>query len=1574
MTALTTGQHRRGILRFGAVFTSVLMAAAGLALVSPAPVAAAEPKAASEVTPEVPVQDGDTLGAVTSVSQDGAAVLLETESGGAVRATFLDSTTLRIEADPTGEFTDPANSPSDNEAETANIVVGAQEFSGSDVTVADGDSIRLSTDAVVLEIDRDTALMSLTRADGSVVWSETSPLSFGDSSTTQHLQAREGEQFLGGGMQNGRSIHTGATVNIARNFNWADGGYPNAVPYYMSSEGYGVLRDTFARGTYVFTDDTTTTHEENRFDAYYFVGDYKDSLDGYTQLTGRPMMPPVYALEYGDADCYNRSNPDYSPSGFGDPEGVKQHTIQAIKVAAQFAEHDMPAGWMLVNDGYGCEYTQLPEAVAGIQEQGLKTGLWTQRSLTEQEYEVGEAGIRMRKLDVAWVGNGYRMALTGCESAHAGIEDNSDARGTSLMVEGWAGAQRCGMQWTGDHSGNLDAVRWQVSALTGAGNSGMPFTTGDIDGIFGGSMTSYVRDLQWKAFAPALYSMSGWAATDKRPWLYGDEATEINRTYLQLRQKLMPFIYTLAAQAHTSGTPMMRSVALEYPNDPMAYGAEANNEFLLGGDFLVAPVFTDSSVRNDIYLPEGQWIDYWTGEIHEGGRVLNGYDAPLETLPVFVRAGALIPQGPIARNASLVDADAPITLDIYPHGTSSFELYEDDQVTRAYQDGASSSQEFAVTAPEQGAGDISVTIGSRNGEYDGKAAERPYLLDVHSGSSPDAVTQDGAEIAEVADAAALQDASAGWYFDADAAGGTVVVKAAAVASSASSVITLSGASAVGGDDADAAALTVDVQLDEKVAQGETTVARVTATNAGDFEKTDLAFGVSLPDGWDVVDAADAEVAALEPGASATASFTVQPTAGAAAGLGTVRATVDYTAASGQASAKSAANQIYVVYGALSAAYNDVSVTTLESRELGNFDGGGASFSRASLEAAGVTAGSPVTVGLPGGEVEFTWPDTADGDPNAVALDGQTISLDGQGTHLAVLTSAAAGSGASPSLTIQYTDGTVQTESLFVPNWLKADTGSATVAIDTKGRNNAASETLEYPEYTYSVFANTVRLNPGKTIASVTLPVATNVKFFDWQVVEQSLPDAPVGTVAVSDLDWVDAVNGYGVIGKDVVNKDAADSPDAPLIINTTEEQQRVYEKGLGVHAASKITYYLGGQCTEFTSDAGLELGFGGKVIFRVDADGVQKYQGVTFTPGMDTEHIALDVTGVQYLDLKVDPTTADAINGAHGVWGEPTLVCADGADTTPPTTEATLSGAANDAGWYTERPTLTLVASEEEATTQYRLGEGEWNTYTEPVLLPEGEIAVEYRSIDAAGNAEEAQSLDSVRIDTAPPSVTVEVAERSFVVEAQDETSGVASVEYSEDGGESWTAYEQPVTVGEAGGSLVARAADAAGNASSVTDAVRIDPVTDPDPDPSSPSVTASPEARPGDEIVVRFSGFDAHTEGEVWLHSDPVMLGTFQVDGDGSAVTQFTVPQDVAPGAHTLQIEVDGTVVASTTLLVIAADEEPDVVPGVDPDHDGLATTGLSGNPLLVIGIAVLLLLAGAAALILRRRRGSIR
>ncbi|WP_394940639.1 NPCBM/NEW2 domain-containing protein [Psychromicrobium sp. YIM B11713] len=1612
--------------RAGALVIAVSLGLGALSpLIAAAPASAVPAPAAqlgsAAISAQVPVDpQGKPLGAISSYQQNGASLSLKPATG-VVKVSFLDAKTFRIEADPSGVLSDPANTSQNDPARSANLVVGAAQFSAPTVSVSDGGSIVMSTSAVKLEVEKSSGKFTLRKADGTLIWKESAPLSFGSSSATQHLAPTAGEQFLGGGMQNGRSVHTGQTINISKDYNWTDGGNPNAVPYYMSSAGYGVFRNTFAPGSYDFGSagagsDETSTHQEKRFDAYYFLGDYKQSLDGYTKLTGRPMMPPIYALEYGDADCYNRSNPDYSSSGFNDPNAPKQHTFDAVKTAEQFKANDMPGAWMLVNDGYGCEYTKDPSpydpanpgqglggTVQAIKKNAdLQTGLWTQRSLTQQATEVGQDGIALRKLDVAWVGEGYRMALTGCESAHDGIEQYSANRGVALMVEGWAGSQRCGIQWTGDHTGSLDAIRWQVPALAGSGNSGLAFTTADIDGIFGGSAESYVRDLQWKAFAPALYSMSGWAPVDKRPWLYGDAATAINRQYLQLRQRLMPYIYSLAASSHANGTPMMRTMALEFPQDPASYSAEANNQFMLGSNYLVAPISSSTDIRNGIVLPAGsQWVDYWTGTIYQGGQVLNGYKAPLQTLPLFVRAGALVPQGPVARNASLVSENSALTLDIYPSGNSQFSLYEDDKTSRSYQKGQSSSQDFAVAAPVKNAGDVTVTIGARKGDYSGIAASRPYQLSVHSGSKPASVVKDGVTLTALADKAAFDAAQSGWYYDSSAPGGVVQIKLGSLAKTAASNVVLKGSSAVGGKNSDATAAQLKLSLPAQVFQGAETTATAVFSNSGDQAKGKVSLGIKVPTGWSVKSSTGTSAASVPAGGSVTAKFVVVPGAAAAAGLQTLEASAQYQDSLGASHALSGANQIDVAYGSLAGAYNAVSVTTVAGKASGDFDGGGATFSAeqlatASVPSGGVKPGSKVSVtASDGSTINYNWP-TAGPDVNdSVALNGQTIALSGAGTHLAILASAAKGGGVSPELTLIYADGSKQKQSVFFPNWLQpTDLGGGVVAVSSQGRNNANGPSPEYTQYKYQVFSNTLRLIPGKQLAAVTLPVAGNVKFFDWKVVSQKLPAAPDQNVFASDWPWVSATNGYGVIGKDVANKDAANSPDLPLALNYTDPatgQNPTYSKGLGAHAASKITYYLGGQCSAFTADVGLEKGFGGAIIFTVNGDGKQLYQSRTFTPGFAPEHINANLSGVQYLELTLDPANAGAINGAHGVWGNAKFSCSP-ADTAAPMTKASVSGQPAASGWYLKAPSVSLTATDDVAvaTTQYRLttagSTSAWNEYTSPFVVSEGAQTLEYRSLDRAGNTEVTQTL-TLKVDTSKPQVSAATTGRKLSLSAQDAGSGVASLEYSLDGGKSWKRYSAAIAAGAGGLSALYRATDVAGNIGLAGAAAVIPPVSN---SGGNPSIEAASSAQAGRPLAVRLAGFSAGARIELWLHSTPVLLGTVTADASGSAQASLPVPGRTPAGVHTLIASVAGKSVASRVLSVTAAGvladpsgARPNAVdgaqPGGDSDPGAAASAGSNGSAgslpatgvevWALCAVAALLVLAGGT-LIYRRRR----
>ena len=192
----------------------------------------------------------------------------------------------------------------------------------------------------------------------------------------------------------------------------------------------------------------------------------------------------------------------------------------------------------------------------------------------------------------------------------------------------------------------------------------------------------YARWFQLGAFSP-IFRSHGWVWREHVPWAHGPEVEAICRRYAELRYRLLPYTYTLAWQAHTLGLPLMRPLVLNYPDDPRTWTLD--HEYLWGDDLLVAPVTREGATAWPVYLPRGSWFDFWTGERHEGPRGVT-IAAPLDRLPLLVRGGAILPLGPVVQHTGERPLDE-LTLQIYPEGTSRFELYEDDGRSNAYRRG-----------------------------------------------------------------------------------------------------------------------------------------------------------------------------------------------------------------------------------------------------------------------------------------------------------------------------------------------------------------------------------------------------------------------------------------------------------------------------------------------------------------------------------------------------------------------------------------------------------------------------------------------------------------------------------------------------------------------------------------------------------------------------------------------------------------------------------------------------------------------------------------------------------------------
>lgn len=656
-------------------------------------------------------------------------------------------------------------------------------------------AITVTTQRISVSFDKQTGLMNVINTQsGETVVESLLPVSFDKTSTTLTFKARTGEYFYGGGVQNGRFSHKGKSIAIENTNNWVDGGVASPTPFFWSTKGYGLLWDTFKPGRYDFgateEDKVILSHQEDYLDAFIMVDQQPvDLLNDFYQLTGHPVLLPKFGFYEGHLNAYNRDYWTPAENGFmlyedgkrynesqKDNGGVKEslngeknnYQFSARAAIDRYINNDMPLGWFLPNDGYGAGYGQTSSLDGNIQNlkefgdyarsKGIEIGLWTQSDLHPKEgiepllqrdivKEVRDAGVRVLKTDVAWVGYGYSFGLNGvADVAQVMPYYGSNARPFIISLDGWAGTQRYAGIWSGDQTGgDWEYIRLHIPTFIGSGLSGQPNITSDVDGIFGGkNVPVNVREFQWKTFTPMELNMDGWGANPKYPEVLGEPATSINRSYLKLKSELLPYTYTIARQA-VDGKPMIRAMFLDYPND-YTLGTATEYQFMYGPSFLVAPIYKDTKadkegndIRNGIYLPEGRWVDYYNGDVYEGGRIINNYDAPLWKLPVFVKADAIIPMANPNNNPSQIRDDYR-AYEIYStaDGTNGFSQYDDDGQTQAYLSGQCARTEISTSA--NGKGRLLVTINPTYGTYQGFQPQKETELRINVSQQPKGVS------------------------------------------------------------------------------------------------------------------------------------------------------------------------------------------------------------------------------------------------------------------------------------------------------------------------------------------------------------------------------------------------------------------------------------------------------------------------------------------------------------------------------------------------------------------------------------------------------------------------------------------------------------------------------------------------------------------------------------------------------------------------------------------------------------------------------------------------------------------
>jgi alpha-glucosidase (family GH31 glycosyl hydrolase) len=304
------------------------------------------------------------------------------------------------------------------------------------------------------------------------------------------------------------------------------------------------------------------------------------------------------------------------------------------------------------------------------------------------------------------------------------------------------------------------SLKKQVALGLNVGLAGIPLWGTDIGGFgFGGKCTAelYARWFQFGAFCP-LFRPHGDQTQLREPWQFGPEIEAICRKYLQVRYRLLPYIYSALHDACTSGSPLMRALVSDFQQDPEVHNL--GDEFLFGRDILVAPILSEGASSRSVYLPAGAWIDFWTDEIHFGPCRMT-VRAELDTIPLFVRQGAIIPTGPDVQYSWERPLD-PLTLEIYPGADCSFDLYEDDGETNSYQNGAYAETRFRIWEDRNS---LFCHLGSTRGGFAGFRPERTIFLNIHRQLRAGSVHCDDVAVPALATADLLGKAQFGCWWE-----------------------------------------------------------------------------------------------------------------------------------------------------------------------------------------------------------------------------------------------------------------------------------------------------------------------------------------------------------------------------------------------------------------------------------------------------------------------------------------------------------------------------------------------------------------------------------------------------------------------------------------------------------------------------------------------------------------------------------------------------------------------------------------------------------------------------------------
>ncbi len=316
------------------------------------------------------------------------------------------------------------------------------------------------------------------------------------------------------------------------------------------------------------------------------------------------------------------------------------------------------------------------------------------------------------------------------------LQAHPDQRPFVLTRATYAGGQRYAAVWTGDNVADWPHLRDGITTLLGMGISGYSFVGNDIGGFTDGPVPDpelFTRWAQAAAFFPFMRAHTVPEAANKEPWAFGPEHEAYNRHAIERRYQFLPYLYNCFYQTAQTGMPTMRALMLQYPDDPQTW--ELSDEFLTGSDLLVAPILVAHARDREVYLPRGNWYDLRNDAKQAGGKIIKVH-AEEDELPLFAPEGAILFRAPVMQSTAEWPA-AELIFDVFAHGTTERQYYEDDGSSFAFEHGGYFKRTVTV-APGQ------VVLGAAEGNF---TPRHPVnVIALHFASAPQNVTLNGAAL------------------------------------------------------------------------------------------------------------------------------------------------------------------------------------------------------------------------------------------------------------------------------------------------------------------------------------------------------------------------------------------------------------------------------------------------------------------------------------------------------------------------------------------------------------------------------------------------------------------------------------------------------------------------------------------------------------------------------------------------------------------------------------------------------------------------------------------------------------